>query len=572
METRRVQQMRIRADRADQARSAAVQLEDALRTASFPNLPRNGVVYIRRLDLGRIGPRPDRSKLSRHIDERLLSLPASAIRRGDAATDLTDAEAVWFPDPVAPLLVCAERILRNLPLRAWYWQRVLGLKKPPIMPPHLGMIMARAEQLARPELAVLALIRHMARLDGLVRLVETLPMETVRRQVSWLLPQVVMGTPYKPPVASDQVDLDSRPQTEALSSVLPRPSLSMRWYPMLSAAARRWPQETPRVAWLALVVHSLEGQRLRSGQWQAEMREITALKLTAGTAPAEDNGVHDAAPQATVAPVEVEPLRASSPQPEPDSTTARENTTPEAPRQRQRSPARKRPLPETDFDGMGAGLWGGEYSPVSGLPFMLPVWFRLGLAESLERHEELQTSDFVARLLHRLGWWLGVEDDDPMLAWLPSPQHAAPTTWTAPDGWWRVLEPWLSRYGFLAHDCGEATAIAGLTDRVILRFGADLESPVRCRAGKPWPDHSMMDRLADSWLRMSAGWLHRRDLNIRRLVLRPGAVAATDTHVDICFHMNHTDLAVRMAALDLDPGWVPSLGRVIQYHYVNRDA
>ena len=52
MEGRRVQTLRIRGDRPERIGQAAVQLEDALRTASLANLPRNGVVYIRRLDLG----------------------------------------------------------------------------------------------------------------------------------------------------------------------------------------------------------------------------------------------------------------------------------------------------------------------------------------------------------------------------------------------------------------------------------------------------------------------------------------------------------------------------------------
>jgi len=71
VQRRQVQTLRIRAPQPERARHAVVELEDALRTASFGNLPRNGVVYIRRLDLGTIGAKPQRAALSRRIERSL---------------------------------------------------------------------------------------------------------------------------------------------------------------------------------------------------------------------------------------------------------------------------------------------------------------------------------------------------------------------------------------------------------------------------------------------------------------------------------------------------------------------
>ena len=53
----------------------------------------------------------------------------------------------------------------------------------------------------------------------------------------------------------------------------------------------------------------------------------------------------------------------------------------------------------------------------------------------------------------------------------------------------------------------------------------------------------------------------------RRLVRRPALVHATPTHLDLRFDARWVELEVRLAGLDLDPGWVPWLGRVVTFHY-----
>jgi hypothetical protein len=41
------------------------------------------------------------------------------------------------------------------------------------------------------------------------------------------------------------------------------------------------------------------------------------------------------------------------------------------------------------------------------------------------------------------------------------------------------------------------------------------------------------------------------------------------THVDVCFDLSQIDLRLRRLALDVDPGWVPWLGRVMQVIYLD---
>lgn len=62
-----------------------------------------------------------------------------------------------------------------------------------------------------------------------------------------------------------------------------------------------------------------------------------------------------------------------------------------------------------------------------------------------------------------------------------------------------------------------------------------------------------------AWAATGRGW--------RRLASVPGHVWLTATHLDITFDARHLDIGVRLACLDIDPGWVPWLGRVVTFHY-----
>ena len=41
----------------------------------------------------------------------------------------------------------------------------------------------------------------------------------------------------------------------------------------------------------------------------------------------------------------------------------------------------------------------------------------------------------------------------------------------------------------------------------------------------------------------------------------------TSTHVDLVMRMRDIALPIRLGGLDLNPGWSPLFGRVIQFHY-----
>ncbi len=65
----------------------------------------------------------------------------------------------------------------------------------------------------------------------------------------------------------------------------------------------------------------------------------------------------------------------------------------------------------------------------------------------------------------------------------------------------------------------------------------------------------------DRWLRRTAG------LRLTDVVRRPGWLIDTGEHLSVRFRTDDADIRLRRRALDIDPGWVPWLGRVVRYHY-----
>ncbi len=564
-----MQQLRIRSDRPERIGQVAVQLEDALRTASFANLPRNGVVYIKRLDLGRIGTRPRSSQLSRRIDRALRSLPAGAIRRGSGETELPAAEAVWFPDSVTALKAVADRILRKQPLSAWYWRRVLGLTPVTRVAVDLDRVFACAEQLQPAEPAVLSLLKHINTRGALPRLLELLPLSTLRRQLPWLVSRVVMQeqaparareTSRSLPSGSQELPLTSDGQSLSGLPLSPAAKAS------LTQVLQQWQGEPERGLWCLLVLYQLESRSLSASSWRILQRRILRDEQTGSerqqrpaATPAEVEFLSQPHPVSEGAVKSVSAsTSADTPRVEPGRRTITEIATAVA-RPIALKPNR-RPFPDTDFDWAGSWLWGGEATPAAGLFFVLPIWLHLGLAKALRQHPWLEQVRFSQLLLGRLGEWLALPPGDPMLSWLSPGDPSLSGSWHCPGAWQGLLENHWQRHPPQWQMIGQARLQSTLTGRVLLS------------AEGPWPlAQPMLLCLADSWLRVTARWLNQQGLRLRWLVERSGVVAVTETHIDVCLPLEQSDLRLRRYALDLDPGWVPWLGRVIQYHYLRRE-
>jgi hypothetical protein len=77
-----------------------------------------------------------------------------------------------------------------------------------------------------------------------------------------------------------------------------------------------------------------------------------------------------------------------------------------------------------------------------------------------------------------------------------------------------------------------------------------------------------LDRIIGTWAAAMDFFLHKyAGTDLQGMAARAGKVAVTRTHLDVTFDQSRLDIGSRQAGLDIDPGWVPWLGRVVYIHY-----
>jgi hypothetical protein len=151
----------------------------------------------------------------------------------------------------------------------------------------------------------------------------------------------------------------------------------------------------------------------------------------------------------------------------------------------------------------------GEATPFAGLLLLVQVLRLIGVAEAVAEDPDRLVRDWPRALLFLIARRLGVPAGDPTLR-------------------------------ALSHRGAEPPTVAPL-DRVVT---------------------ARLIRAMRAFLRGQVG------VRPRELVAMPGRVAATRTHVDAFFPLAQADLRVRIAGVDVNPGWVPWLGRIVSYHYL----
>jgi hypothetical protein len=163
-----------------------------------------------------------------------------------------------------------------------------------------------------------------------------------------------------------------------------------------------------------------------------------------------------------------------------------------------------------------------------GLLYLINLLDHLGFAEWQSLHPEAPLCGLIlSKALQRLD----VSPDDPawgLAASLPCPSTPWGCHWQIPSVW------------------GD--------DRI----------GVSCDAAKTHTAEVM----ASLWLTACRRYLRRVvHIGLFSCVCRTAQLRWSATHLDTFFDLRETDLRVRRSALDLDPGWLPWLGRVVSFHY-----
>ncbi|MBD5800727.1 hypothetical protein AZOA_01270 [Azoarcus sp. Aa7] len=81
-----------------------------------------------------------------------------------------------------------------------------------------------------------------------------------------------------------------------------------------------------------------------------------------------------------------------------------------------------------------------------------------------------------------------------------------------------------------------------------------MQAPAKPSAPSPKPSHAALRHYGEAALHAA-------------LAERPARIRATASHLDVHLRLSEVHLDIRRTGLDLDPGWLPWLGRVVRFHY-----
>jgi hypothetical protein len=527
VDSRRIERLDLRVPRADDGQRAAHTIREALRLASLPGDGQPGRLFIRRLDLSSFSLEQGPGVLAVALSERIRQLRRVAVAIGDAKA--SEADAVFCRDELEPLLLALVRAAKGERSSEWFWPQLHAGLRPTLAPPELAaqvweLLAQRADVEASLPAVVGALLDVAARAEVftaiapftaralLMKLGERSPAEP-----RW--PELIermAPARWRPPLR--EAILACRNDVRAECVIVAAVRAARPWVVATHIDARQAPppesDERPDVERPPLP--SAARRQLPS---DAAPRSTRPHEPSAGLAPLEIRSDAGAEPSVRLATVDAPPPPSAAVTSSPPPAISAEPPPLDA------APPERLPVPR-------GGLLLDRPTPTQhgGLLFLLNPLRRLGLDAFLRGHADLERHGFGSHVLQRIADALQVPEEDPMrmplrAASLPEDLVLPP----APSSWRDVLP---------SHAVPE------------LRGGG-------------------VDALLTAWVDALGAFLeHVAELDAACVVQRPAAVTCSRTHVDVIFDMRASDVSIRKAGLDIDPGFVGWLGRVVRFHYV----
>ena len=540
---RRIRCLRLSGPGHVQLRQARNLIEEAFRTASLPGVPPNAQVVFKRLDLGRLSLNEPPSRLAGRIGSLVRNLAAGAVCV-DEATGAA-AEAVWFSDPLRPYQVLLLELLKGSPPGQWYWKSLFPHRDPGLNAATVGWLLLESAQTPLKGLGPAHLLQTVVKAGLWPKLLPLITPSLARRMLN--------GAGVGPGTAGPPRSRGRGPAGER-AGLIPPPAMDSGWHQALKLAVQSWGAEDVRpgwLAWQALILHQPAWKdradalrRIRVAAWLEQGdppgRSSDARRnapIPAGLRRAKDGPALKRADRGTGGSSKAKP---------PLQSPLQQSPAPAGPEEGGRDGSRG--AVSGDVPGSGRtpeapveqGTQSRDQVPFSnwaGFALLIPVLERIGLDELLQRNEQLIIHDFPGRLLQAMAERFAVPDEDPVCGLFDrlQPEGHLPLEGV------RLPESWKS---------------------------------MTTGSGRPLqrgPGSSLIELMRTTQLIAGLSLRRHGRISLRRLVKRPGRVALTTTHWDVLFDLNQTDIRLRRAALDTDPGWVAWLGLVVQYHYLSRD-
>ncbi|MGB8908520.1 MAG: hypothetical protein WCC84_07195 [Candidatus Cybelea sp.] len=534
-------------------------LSEALRLTNLPGEDQGRVYYFRRVLLGGVPADGNRNVWLARMRQVLMELAGAAVHGAGARAG--EAEAIFFYNHEEGLEALLRRVLDRAIAPEWFWPLVSGADSSA----------NRAEQIA-------AIVERLRELPGSwTRVAQVL--------FAGLGAQRIVELAAAIPVAEVRLWLRELGNDGLSSTGVAEVGLTVETRTALIAAVQRFGRADPRTLWLAsLAVIQSVAAALAAGTAVARARttlerlvlpryveplrieesfagsDVAAAAIQFDEGPVSDDTV-------TKWPVPVETT-------EPGGVRIHETHDPYEVRSRERPDVRKtaaldersvdygatigedsvgeRP-PELDSQSVNdtppdaevRSESAGEFASVqltargapteaAGLFFLLNALRYLGIGRALESDPALADAGLAVRVLEHLAAHAQIDPTDPMLPWLnleiARSEEVYAVVHPSADAWPKIFGP--SRHA--DPDCGYFVRAWSLAVR--------------------------------RWCRRAGG------LTVREVINRRGYVALSRTDIDVTLPLDGADVRIRRIGLDIDPGWLPWLGRVVRFHYASAQA
>lgn len=556
---RRVRRLALKADDDSSLQLAMPLLEDALRTASFPGLPQHGVVFIRKLALGAIQHQHNAAGYASRIDQLLLSIRPLVISPGQE--EQPQAQAVWFSDAIEPFVLLAGLLVKGSVPSSWYWPlAVPGWQLQSQTNVEVKQVLSLAAQQANSMQIQSAILHGLLEDGSLDVLLESLSVTDM----------ALLG------VSSHVSAAPSHASTQAVNENLQHVRASA-WPATLQQWIPRWGQTDRRSQWLAS--HALRDLHIKPDALliDALMEQSLVTDISFGP----DQALMHPTLQNTDASagVPVDGFTQWQTTLTPQSLTRPGTDVVTSHGQPGQLAARSSDMPARNHD------YGGEYCEASGFLFLINVLNRLGMETTLTQYPLLAEACLPFHILNhcqaRLGIAVGHKLSDFIATALSDTAYRdSQLEYVVPQWWLQMLLPGQrrNRFNLLTRNgqSGRQLLCDASGKMVLALWRGGMPQAVACliqdgvvSRQTHWTQQTDMELMVQSyWFAIRRFLWRGLRWHPRRLVLRNGILAVSRTHLDVSLPLQQCDIDIRKNGLDIDPGWVPWLRRVVQFHYL----
>lgn len=516
---RRVHTVHLTAPSKTLLRRGSVLLEDAIHTASLPVADSGCLWLVRSLNVGTINPKNSATSIALTLEAQFRHLKMNAVHGSDRASLL--ATVVYFHDLVDAYCCFVLRLMEPAPIQEWFWRSALpqlfqqwqSIGQSIGQSRSIALKLALVHMLDTPaQVLVLAELLHRLqqanRLDHVLEILDPTDGEALLQACGWV--RVAPDDPQLDPGNPSLIPLSTTaisPSSIAIQTLLP-------WF-------TTWGINDARSQWLAAIWVLMDQPYLRSDT-QLIQRIIPWIQCIIRS---------DRQAVKPTAMIEL-PI---------DETEG------------------------TDQSRQNSGF-GGE-STDSAVQKLID--------RDVERKLILSSLDAGDST------WLNSNPepiDSPLIKSEPDLLSLLQIDRSPYAGFFSII-PLLNQLGFF-HRCDRLSLNfpAHLLSQVAMKFGIPDVDPIRQALTTQSPNSFFghVDPLAEitpeitAWIAAMRFWCRRYvGMKLTEIIDRPGAFTLTRTHLDIYFHHDQADIRIRRSGLDLDPGWVPWLGRVVLFHYGN---